>query len=498
MTDWNQRRQFVCAMVDRCDRKETIAGPSRRTCSFQYNLKVGDRKIRVCAKMFEQTIMIPHRTILHWLENTSHGLTKTSDSSPKQSRTEGKAREDKQRMQDAKTFLEKLDKVPSHYCRASTQKYLWPGEFKSSADVHRAYVKWVEEQSIGDTSPISLSSLKKLLEEESIAIWQPRKDRCDRCLAYAQGNIGEEEYQSHTQKKQKAREEKTRDKEDALSDKDVLVVTVDVQAVQTVPKTQASCLYFRTKLSIHNYTVYNVGTQEVICYVWTEDHGGLTASVFTSCIVDFLDRSKQENPALKKVVVWSDGCSAQNRNSTLISALATWSQRNGTECVTKYLEKGHTQMEVDSVHAKIETIQKRTDMEVPADYCRLIRQARRKPFPFKFRYLQYNFFKNFESCQIYDSVRPGLRKGDPCLTDVKQFRCDAQGTVYFKLSHDPHAAYELLPQRRRSERQTDPPPPLYNGRIPISRKKYSDLQDLKLVLHPNNHSFYDSLPFAQV
>ena len=47
--------------------------------------------------------------------------------------------------------------------------------------------------------------------------------------------------------------------------------------------------------------------------------------------------------------------------------------------VQKLLQKGHTQMEVDSAHAVIERKQKQVEMEVPADYCRLIREARSIP-----------------------------------------------------------------------------------------------------------------------
>lgn len=37
---------------------------------------------------------------------------------------------------------------------------------------------------------------------------------------------------------------------------------------------------------------------------------------------------------------------------------------------------------------------------------------------------------------------------------------------------------------------------LYAARIPITKRKYQDLQDLKSVLPSNCHSFYDDLPHS--
>ncbi|KAK7499629.1 hypothetical protein BaRGS_00009281 [Batillaria attramentaria] len=111
-------------------------------------------------------------------------------------------------------------------------------------------------------------------------------------------------------------------------------------------------------------------------------------------------------------------------------------------------------MEVDSVHAKIEKQQKIQALEVPADYCRIVEEARQGPTPYSCKYVEHQFFKNYEATQLYQSVRPGSKRGDQCLVDVKEFLSVLQGI----------------------------------------RRKYHDLQEVKLVLHPNNHHLYDNLP----
>jgi len=41
------------------------------------------------------------------------------------------------------------------------------------------------------------------------------------------------------------------------------VLTMDVQAVQLLPHLQASALYFKQKLAVHNFTLYNLANDDV-------------------------------------------------------------------------------------------------------------------------------------------------------------------------------------------------------------------------------------------
>lgn len=66
-----------------------------------------------------------------------------------------------------------------------------------------------------------------------------------------------DEYNLHQAKKDRAREEKSFDKKEAEEGK-CCVFTMDVQAVQLVPSTRASSLYFKQKLACHNFTIYNL------------------------------------------------------------------------------------------------------------------------------------------------------------------------------------------------------------------------------------------------
>jgi len=100
----------------------------------------------------------------------------------------------------------------------------------------------------------------------NIGLFMPKKDHCDKCRAYTAGNVSETDYLDHVKRKEDARVTKEADKKRALGE-EFNVDTMDIQAVQLVPYLQASALYFRQKLAVHNLSLYNLATNEAVYIV---------------------------------------------------------------------------------------------------------------------------------------------------------------------------------------------------------------------------------------
>lgn len=188
---------------------------------------------------------------------------------------------------------------------------------------------------------------------------------------------------------------------------------------------------------------------------------------------------------------------------------------------SKYLEKGHTQMECDSMHSIIERYLRQREIHVPADYVKICKNARKCPRPFKVNYLDHTFFLNYSKPILYKSIRPGVKKGDAKVTDIHCLKYSNDGKIYFKLSF----TYDFTPLPaceaksnlsetgtvRKSKRKSNPEqqtsdvtanknefpqgtfPNLYDRRLCITEAKYKHLQELKLVIPSDYHSFYDQL-----
>jgi len=186
------------------------------------------------------------------------------------------------------------------------------------------------------------------------------------------GSISDEEHHQHTQKKEKARLEKSNDKEQAIKDSTKLVYTMDLEAVMLCPLLKASALYYKTKLAVHNFTLFNLASKSTKCYVWHEGEGGLVVSVFATMITDFLENELAMHGSVSEIVLFSDGCTYQNRNAVVSDAILELAVRKQVTIYQKFLEKGHTQMECDSVHSTIERQLRKVDIQVPSDYIRIM------------------------------------------------------------------------------------------------------------------------------
>lgn len=243
--------------------------------------------------------------------------------------------------------------------------------------------------------------------------------------------VSDEDYALHEIMKNEAREAKGKDK---VSENRVFCM--DMQAVLLSPKSNTSALYFKIKLMVHNFTIFDMKLNEGYCFVWHEAAGGVTSDNYSSIICSFIinnvlgDLKPNQN-----IILYSDGCAAQNRNVTLSNALLNLAIQYNITLEQKYLERGHTQMEADHMHSLIERKLRNTNINVPADYVAICLQARQNPSPFKVKYLTFDFFKSFQSLKMLSSIRPGRKIGDPVVTNIRALKYDKNGNVSFKIRH---------------------------------------------------------------
>ncbi|CAI6368591.1 unnamed protein product [Macrosiphum euphorbiae] len=199
-----------------------------------------------------------------------------------------------------------------------------------------------------------------------------------------------------------AREEKNKFKAEVSSTK--VVITMDLQSVLLCPKTDASAMYYKQKLQLHNFTIYRLNDKDFTLYVWHEGNGSVSANEFTSCIIQYIDTLPNE---VTEVILISDGCNYQNRNKTLACALSTLAKTKSITIEQLFLTKGHTMMEADNVHSTLEHYFK-SPIYSPGDYISRMRLARCNQ-PYKINVLDYSFFKNYDDVCSLNSLRPGKK-----------------------------------------------------------------------------------------
>lgn len=160
----------------------------------------------------------------------------------------------------------------------------------------------------------------------------------------------------------------------------------------------------------------------------------------------------------------------------------------------KFLEKGHTQVEVDTVHSIIKKKLKNHKIFLPSQYSPITKEARLNPSPYKVATIDHTFFKDYsiKNNLIYDTIRPERGIGVKCVVDIRVLKYNPNGTIEYKLNY--HDKFQLLPQRPKRIEPFISPQLFANG-LPISKSKYKHLQHLKSVIPLNCHEFYDNLPY---
>ncbi|XP_063590497.1 uncharacterized protein LOC134767429 [Penaeus indicus] len=499
ITSWEARQIYIRTLISKKEikQKKKIQG-SRRQASYAYNLQLQDGSIhQVCKPLFASTFGVPERTLMSWItdrgDSSSAASSSDSLSAAKTPSKPGPKSGKCAKVTDAdneflRAWLKGLPTVDSHYCRSTPtykeKHFLYPGT--TIANLHREYKEDAEK---GGARAVEISYFTDKFHEENLSVFIPRKDRCDVCESFKYGNISKDEYDKHIELKDEARKEKALDKEAASASKSVW--TMDLQAVLLCPKTMASTMYYKTKLQLHNFTLFNLDSKKQgYCYIWNETEGDLKSEVFSYLQYHHFETIILENPNLQELVIWSDGCGYQNRNVKVANAYSALARKYGIRIIQKFLVAGHTQMECDSMHSTIER-KIVNDVFTERDYAVLIQCARIRPTPYIVKQMKHQDFMKMENL-FFTSIRPGKKSGDPVIHALRGLMYLSDGTVKFRLSFNIHSTWEALPHRIQNVETKWIP--LYSSRLPINIRKFNDLQSMKTVMPADCYNFFDTLP----
>ena len=477
--NWKEKHSYIASLMVANEPKQRITEDLSRKFSFSYFLEFEGKQFQVCRTTFIHTFNISCWQAHNWKLNSIKRNERAAAVKQEKKKSAGRA--------TAETFLKSLPKLPSHYCRSTSNKEYLYDEIPNKSSLYKLFVKYCTEN--GVNAP-GRNVLAREFKNQNLAFFQPKKDRCDTCVSHEAGHIDENVYNTHLAKKEAARSEKNRDKTDGNDHHSVW--TMDVQAVLISPKLNASALYYKTKLASHNFTMYNIKTGETKCYVWDETEADLSSHVFTSCIRLALSEVLDKDPETEKITLFSDGCGYQNRNSVLSNMLLDFSVTHNVVIQQKFLERGHTQMECDSIHSAIERRVKNRTIYWPEDYVTVMKECRPEN-PFTVIEMSSDKFLNFSGISYLKSIRPGKKYGEPQVHDLRALQYTNDGEVLFKTHHDDE--FQPLPQRVMKPNQPYEMTKLFHQRLKIKKSKYDHLQQLKAVIPSVYHSFYDSIPY---
>ncbi len=204
---------YVHGLIDVVPVQRRRGAENSRRSNSLFFLRVSGQRRHVCKGMFLSTLGIGEWSALNWAKERHT-----------QADTEGQKHSNARRSvaghEFIHNFLQVLPKVPSHYCRSTTSKQYLEPVFQSMADLYAVYCRAAAEKNV---TPLSRQVFTDEFKRLNLGLYHPKKDK-----SKASNNI--------------------------------MVVCMDLQALLLCPKLKASALYYKTKLAVHNFTVYNMLT----------------------------------------------------------------------------------------------------------------------------------------------------------------------------------------------------------------------------------------------
>lgn len=341
----------------------------------------------------------------------------------------------------------------------------------------------------------------------NISFHKPKKDRCDQCHIYDTniGTLSEEEKQKHGEhlkRKQKARDIKDEDKADAIkSNGKIVMACFDFQKILNCPQGNVGLFYYKRKLSVLNFTVFDLARLEAYCYMWPEVNGKHGACEVCSCLLKFIE-DKVHNGA-KEFRFWSDNCAGQNRNRIVFSFFTYAARKFGVTITHRFLERGHTQNEADSVHALIERTVQNKLIFTPEQWYALVRWAKVVSPYYNVIEMSLTDFYNFKILLVGKNWAKNTKKEKVCWTKIKEISVSHENSniVNYRYDFENEEVMTLIIGRTHSSRRTqqsneDNLIQCYTNHLPVSVAKYNDLLSLckSRIIPQEYHNFYKNLP----
>lgn len=216
----------------------------------------------------------------------------------------------------------------------------------------------------------------------------------------------------------------------------------------------------------------------------------------SSCIYHYLINLPKE---VSHIVMYSDCCPGQNKNGIIMAMCLYFLEIQNTlkTIEHKFMVPGHSRMECDSDHARIERTRKKYPSPInhPYDWAQLIRFAGKD----KFCVLEMDQTKFFDFNTLLKKkycIKKKNEDGAPFVfKNVKWLRYtkENKNTVMYKNSLTEDLPFMTLNMTKRISNPTFTVPTAYSGPLPITQEKKNDLMTSLCFIPDVNHDFYKSL-----
>lgn len=475
--------------------KSRVAIKHRQT-SRKYFFLLKKKEHIVCKTMFINTLGICDA----WIETAikKAGTAGTVKQDTRGKHTNRPRRKSEQCIKYVMDHIASIPTVPSHYCRRNSVKQYLPNGMNTRL-MHEKYLEWCKENNIvGKDLIVSRRFYRFIFNTKfNLGIFKPKKDQCSFCLKFKASTREEkaklqQKMMLHLNHKEDCKKLKDSDYVDGMDkSKNICVAYFDLQKILPCPKSENSAMFYRNKLSVLNFTVFDQCLKLGYCYIWDEANAKKGSDEISSCIFNFISLKASHN--IKEFRFFSDSCSGQNRNRFLFAMYLLASVKFGVKISHRFLEPGHTMMPVDAMHARIENATKRAEIFDIEEWYEQILAAKVNGAKYSIIKVDRSNVFTYKPLVSMQNWEKSSNKKKVAWGKVKEVSVDSEkpSTVFFRYNlREELSSLNVTARGRPVNLKNYLPPLVYTDLLPLKPKKLRDLKHLLHAIPEKYHNFY--------
>lgn len=415
LADYNKQNIYLFSQMKSVPKKrsypkKTKRNVSSRKVSIQYFVKINGIDVKICKQKFLAVhgLQNSKKRIQLLYEQMSEGVSapKTDKRGKHQNRVNKISDSD---LENVRTHIKSIPKYTSHYSRQKNpDKVYIDHDLSISALYHDYYLEWCKDKGL---HPVKESYYRNVFcKEFNIGFKLPKTDTCKTCdflniqikNAVSKGESADRlktELELHHRRAEALQNSLKYEIANAKQTRDTLVISFDLEQALPVPNLTVGPAFYLRKAWTYNLGIHDCIEDIGYMYMWPENLAKRGSDEIASILYKHLKENRNE---YKKLVVYSDNCTGQNKNWTVV---CLWQQLIKEKIFNivehRFLVVGHTHLPSDRDFAIIEKYKRHHLKQVytPDDWYQAVLKAKRNN-PFKVIVLKQQDILSFKDLQL--------------------------------------------------------------------------------------------------
>ena len=393
MGDYDKQNAYISQQIRTVPVKRRRKRDSSRV-NYEYKLKYYEETFYVCRNAFLSIHDISTTRLRLQLTKAKNSPTGTPEGD-KRGRGPSARKITGIKQQRVHENISSLPTTSSHYTRAKSphRKYLETGT--TIKQLYEKYTFWMAEYH-ADEPVVGYHYYAEVFRKEyNIGVKPPSKDTCTTCDTMKADIVRMEEqnedtadlkhvFEEHKERANMVQHLLSQQADAApVRGMDVRVVCMDLQQTLPCPRMTAGIAYYKRKLWVYNFCIYDVTKGKASMFVWDEIKGGRGSDEVASIILKWVEMRRQEGDLDFDILrIFCDNCAGQNKNiNVLLGALRIIHEKVFSRIELIFMVSGHSYMPCDRAFGVIEKkLRVSTDIMIPEHYAQAIQRATNPPY----------------------------------------------------------------------------------------------------------------------